>query len=231
LGAALDDWAKQAGVALIWILPPSPVSTNAASCAEPAPRLALRAYDGCGGEAWANIPYGSFMPTSPAIYWALSQWVAQRLKHSGHRRLLDLCSGAGCLSLSLAADMDAILAVDRDHRALHALAETAALRGFDHLTTRAGKVGTILPRLRRVADRWDAALVNPMREPLGAEIKELAALGIKQVLYLGPSAVSAAKDARQLGQHGYRVEAVAGVDLHPGTAQILLALDLRCPQR
>jgi hypothetical protein len=67
-----------------------------------------------------------------------------------------------------------------------------------------------------------------MRKPLGKrELGEIALLGVREVIYLGPSAVSTAKDAVVLDQLGYVPGKVAIINLHPGTSQTMLAMTWR----
>lgn len=170
-------------------------------------------------------PLGSWVPANPSAAVLMVDWVMATLGQRGpHRFVLDLCCGLGTVTARLAEHAQ-VLAVDRDHRA------TTALKAANlaNVTVRTGAVGTIIRKLRRElgADRPTAAVINPMRRPLGAQLDALHHLGIDHVLYLGPSPVSAARDASRLAMAGgYRLRSFAAVDLHPGTSQVMLALEL-----
>ena len=73
-------------------------------------------------------------------------------------------------------------------------------------------------------ERPTAAVVNPMRKPLDDQLLGLDPLGVRDVVYLGPSATSAAKDAARLSSLGYVLKRGAAINLHPGTGQTMLGL-------
>jgi len=170
-------------------------------------------------------PVGSWVPVNPAAATLMVQWVISALGRRRHCFVLDLCSGLGTVTRELARHYR-VLAVDRDHRATRALSEA----NFPNVVVRTGAVGRILRKLRRELgpDLPTAAVVNPMRRPLGAQLDDLRPLGIEQIIYLGPAPASACRDAQRLAQvGGYRICEVAAVDLHPGTSQVMLALNLK----
>jgi tRNA/tmRNA/rRNA uracil-C5-methylase (TrmA/RlmC/RlmD family) len=170
-------------------------------------------------------PVGSWVPANPAAANLMVEWVIETLGRQRHHAfVLDLCCGPGTVTAKL-AERYRVVAVDRDHRATRALVDA----NLPNVTVRAGAVGRILRKLRRElrGPGPTAAVVNPMRLPLGDQLDDLRALGIEQVVYLGPSPVSACRDANRLAQlSGYRLRRYAAVDLHPGTSQVMLALDL-----
>jgi 23S rRNA (uracil1939-C5)-methyltransferase len=176
-----------------------------------------------------EAPGGSWTHPNPAAGHLLAQWVrgAWRREHSFW---LDLCCGVGTVTLALAPGAERILAVDEDRHGLEALRRAAAEASLPQVETRAGRVGAVLRKLRRELvgqARPTAAVINPMRRPLGAsQLRDLPHLGLQELVYLGPAPVSAARDVAWLSQHGFSLRSGAVVNLHPSTARFMLALVL-----
>jgi 23S rRNA (uracil1939-C5)-methyltransferase len=171
------------------------------------------------------VPRGVWHHAAPGLGARLADWVAARVSESGATRLLDLCCGIGTLTARLAPGAQWVLACDENLAAVTALAEALARAGIGQVEVRAGRIGAVLRKLRRdPGARAELAVVNPMRRPLGKkQLRDLPALGVRDVVYCGPAPVSAARDASVLSALGYEMTRAAVVDLHPGTAQLMLA--------
>lgn len=172
------------------------------------------------------VPYGSWLPTNPTVSRHMVNWIrAQLPDHCSH--LYDLCCGIGTITFGLAPYFRSITAIDEDRRAVAAVKEASERAQLGHIDVRAGRVGTVLRKLRRlpIGASGIVATINPMRRPLGGkQLRDLCALHVERIIYLGPSPVSAAKDGAVLVDMGYRLERAAAIDLHPGTAKALLGL-------
>ena len=177
------------------------------------------------------VPWSSWSHATPSPAEAVANWVAGQIGPE-HTRVLDLCAGIGTITSALLSPGRKILAVDRDYLGLRALQAAATEAGVDGLTTRAGKVETILPRLVNElapGERPAAAVVNPMRQPLGECLSSLVDLGVERVVYCGPSAVPAVKDLARLGASGFELDELAVANLHPATGQFMVVASLRAP--
>ena len=176
-----------------------------------------------------SVPPGSWCHTNPGAAALLLDWVAERVEPRGHRFMLDLCCALGSVTARLAGLLERVIAVDEDHLACTALKNAAREQGYEHIQVRPGRIGQVLRKLRRELHGQPGptgAVINPMRKQLGArQLKDLASLGIRHLIYLGPSPVSAAKDAALLADEGFRLINGAGVNLHPATGQVMLALE------
>jgi 23S rRNA (uracil1939-C5)-methyltransferase len=173
------------------------------------------------------VPWGSWTHANPSSASPMTDWAASCLSWGKHRVALDLCAGIGTLTARLAPDVERLISIDEDFRGLEALDRALRGAGVDNVTVRPGRVGTILRKLRRELDssaRPTAAVINPMRRPLGDQLVALEPLGVTEIVYLGPSAVSAARDAALLGTLGYVLRKGAAINLHPGTGQTMLGL-------
>ena len=179
--------------------------------------------------ARVEITQESWIHATPRASEVLLDWVAERFQEGGHVFSLDLCSGTGTATFRIEPLFEGLLAVDEDAEALRALDDAARQAGLSHIKTRAGRVGAILRKLPRELagdDKPTAALINPMRSPLGKkQLAFLPIVGIRQIVYLGPSAVSAAKDAAVLAALGFEMTRAAAINLHPATGQTMLAFE------
>ncbi len=177
-----------------------------------------------------EVPWSSWTHPHHQAGHLLAAQVKQWLDED-HRFVLDLCAGVGTVSLTLAPQLEKMIAVDEDHRGLHALEQAAAREGLEGLSIRPGRLSSVLRKLRRELIGQTlptAAIINPMRKPLGvAELRDIPMLGVNQILYLGPAPVSAAKDASLLAQMGFTLHRVATINLDPGTARFMVVLELR----
>ncbi len=170
-----------------------------------------------------QVADGGWTQPNHAAADALYRWVARHAAADG-RRVLDLCCGNGGMSLMLAHRAEHVSGVDVHYPSVLAAQAAAAAAGLTDCTHfRGGRAETVVPRMVQAGERYDVALINPMRRSLGDGVMTgVARLGVDRVLYLGPAARAAAPDLAALVSAGYRVERVAGADLHPGTAKIML---------
>ena len=100
--------------------------------------------------------------------------------------------------------------------------------GLEPVEVFTGRLGVILRKLRKQQVRAQCAVINPMRRALGPkQLKDLAAFGLRTVVYLGPSPLGASRDARVLQAMGFSPVHAAGIDLHPGTAQVMMGVIFR----
>ncbi|MBN1945476.1 MAG: class I SAM-dependent RNA methyltransferase [Bradymonadales bacterium] len=176
------------------------------------------------------VPWGSWYHPNPFGADRMAEWVEGLLDGASPGCLLDLCAGVGYLTRRLAWRYQRVLAVDEDYKALASLASTRQPGEVPEIQVRPGRVGTILRKFRRESRHLPSpvhAVVNPMRRPLGEQLRDLAHLGVDRIVYLGPSPVSTARDAEVLSRIGYQLRRAAAINLHPATAQFMLGLELR----
>jgi tRNA/tmRNA/rRNA uracil-C5-methylase (TrmA/RlmC/RlmD family) len=157
---------------------------------------------------------------NPAAARLLVDWTLTGLG-SGPGTVLDLCCGTGTLTRALGAHFTRVISVDEDQRATSALKNAELPR----VEVRTGRLGKVLRKLRREGLRARAAVINPMRRPLGLrQLRDLTGFGLETVVYLGPSPLSTAKDARLLAELGFWPVRAAAIDLHPATAQVMMGV-------
>jgi 23S rRNA (uracil1939-C5)-methyltransferase len=190
----------------------------------------LRAYkvevevlpDGSVRRTWnASHAAGGFRQVHDEQNASLQAWVASAA--SAGSCLLDLYGGSGNLSTGLADRHPAIHCVDISApegtpgpRETYRYHRSAVL---PWLESRAQKALATLP-----AETPRAALLDPPREGLGAELKRIAerleGFGVRELVLVGCDPDSWARDTFRLTQRGWKLERIGVLDLFPQTRHI-----------
>ena len=180
---------------------------------------------------------GAWSPPTPRQSADVYAWVRAQLKAAAARdatalsawRVLDVGCATGGLSLTLALAGADVVGIDMHYAAVESATDSAERLAMSHAlraTFRGGKAETVLPRMVRDAERFDAVVINPLRRALGPEtMAAVAALGARVVVYLAPSTIAGAQDVRALEANGFRLAQLGVANLHPGgSAQLTVAL-------
>ena len=161
------------------------------------------------GRAHVPLPPRAFLQPTREGEAALQRLVADALPKA--KQIVDLFSGCGTFALPLAGAMR-VHAVELDARMLAALSEAARhTQGLKPVTTEQRdlfKVPLSAPELKR----FDAVLLDPPRVGAHAQVRELAASGVKRIAYVSCNAQSFARDARVLIAAGFHMGSVTPVD-------------------
>ncbi|MBA2661218.1 MAG: class I SAM-dependent RNA methyltransferase [Bradymonadaceae bacterium] len=145
-------------------------------------------------------------------------------------RLLDLGCGIGTISLLASALVEAAVGVDINRHSIATAEINAAGNGCSNVRFVAGSWEAGLRRLLSASERFTTATINPMREPLGRRaLAYLPSLGIRRLVYLGPSPVAAARDIADLRELGFELDYLAASNLHPATYHSMLVARLVNP--
>ncbi|TVR03587.1 MAG: methyltransferase domain-containing protein [Deltaproteobacteria bacterium] len=178
------------------------------------------------GEVHLPPAPGVWQHATPACAIGLHRWVLDVLADGG-ASLLDATCGAGGLLVALASLFGRVVAVDRHHAAVLAARRACLEQGLENVDVRGGRIETVAPRLVRDGARFHTVLVNPMRRSLGdSAMAQLAALTGRTLLYLAPAPRAGASDIAALMKAGLAPRRVALVDLHPGTAAMMMGVRL-----
>jgi 23S rRNA (uracil1939-C5)-methyltransferase len=161
------------------------------------------------GPAKVKIPPRVFLQATKEGEAALQQRVQSAL--AGAKSIADLFAGCGTFTFGL-AQKARIHAADADVPALAALA--AAARATSGLKPVTSEKRDLFKRPLTAAElnRYDAVLLDPPRAGAQAQIREIAASGVKRVCYVSCDAQSFARDARILANAGFAMGPVTPID-------------------
>ncbi len=172
------------------------------------------------GQTQVAPPAGAFLQATGEGQDALTASVAEAVGPA--RRVADLFAGCGTFALPLAARAE-VHAVEGDARMLAALD-----RGWRH-GTGLKKVTTEARDLFRqplLADElagFDAVVIDPPRAGAEAQTRAIAASRVARVAAVSCNPVTFARDARLLGEAGFRLEWVQPVDQFRWSVHLELA--------
>lgn len=175
-----------------------------------------------------SLPYGvslraragAFTQVNWSVNRALVSAVVEGARSRDARTFVDLYAGSGNFSLPLAACGLTGVAVEAA-AASTALAETASkaqrIAGLEVIW---GDVVKAVKALKRRAQRFDLAVLDPPRAGAKDLIAPLAALSPRAIAYVACDPVTLARDVKLLGSLGYALETVTAFDMFPQTHHV-----------
>ena len=179
------------------------------------------------GEEWTTLemalgPYryavaaGSFFQANPAA--VAEVFRSGRLALPPESRLLELYAGMGLFTVHFAASAAAVLAVERDARAVRLFRENLGLNQVDNVELVEAEVEDWLRR-SFARGRFEAVFVDPPRTGLSPAVRRsLGEAGFRQLLYLSCDPATQARDlAEILSRDRHRPVMVTFFDFFPNT--------------
>ncbi|MCB9547570.1 MAG: methyltransferase domain-containing protein [Myxococcales bacterium] len=161
----------------------------------------------------------AWRPQSPASLAALRVAVVAEVAAPG-ASVLEIGCGVGTLSLPVARRVASLVGVDLERAATLDAAANAARAGLANARFRVGDGAHAVRRLVAGGARFDRAILHAMRRPFGPELlPRLPLLGVREALYLAPSAAGLARDLAAGG--ALRPTRLAVLDQLPGTVHLL----------
>jgi len=200
------------------------------------PTLALRQADGrpvvVRGEGSASlqvagvtlhVPIDAFFQVNTSGAEALVALVRESAGDVKHRDVWDLYAGVGLLALPLATDGAHVLAVESVMSATMALGRAATEQELDVrvLTERVEHVTRRAAGGDRSIDPPEIIIADPPRAGLGRHvIADLGRIAPSRLVLVSCDVASFARDARDLGAAGLRLERAVPLDLFPMTHHV-----------
>ncbi len=132
-------------------------------------------------------------------------------------RALELYCGDGNFTVPLSKRVKEVLAADREGKALAILRDRMAREGLSNVSLVTEEAERLLPRLRAEGQRFEVALLDPPRTGAKALMDALAAVVTRRIVYVSCDPATLSRDLGQLRPHGFRLAALAMVDLFPQT--------------
>jgi 23S rRNA (uracil1939-C5)-methyltransferase len=179
-------------------------------CAEDIPGLATGVieYDGY------RVGYGSFFQVNRFLAQPLLQAVVAGAKGT---QALDLYSGVGFFSISLARAFEKVTAVESGAGAARDLQFNAERAGVS-IDARSENVDLFLRSLDHAPD---LVIADPPRSGLGKQVvRHLTELKPREIIVVACDPATLARDAKQFVESGYSIRSLTMVDLFPQTYHI-----------
>ena len=133
--------------------------------------------------------------------------------------VLDLYCGLGNLALPTAARGARVLGADLNAEAVRQARENATRLGRETEFVR-GDAAAVARELRDQGRRFALVLLNPPRTGARDTVAAVAALAPARVVMVSCDPATLARDAAAFRAAGYRLDAVAPIDLFPQTAHV-----------
>ena len=163
-----------------------------------------------------SVSATSFFQVNTAAAEKLVEIVLEMLDPDGTDSVADVYSGAGTFTLPIAELAGMVTAVEESGSAIRDLRRNLEAAQLD---------ADIQPgdaeRVMMDAGRFDLALVDPPRAGLSqGTLRALVNSSPRRIAYVSCDPATLARDARALGEAGYRLASVIPVDLFPQTFHV-----------
>jgi len=176
------------------------------------------------GAARVTPPPGAFLQATAEGEAALVAFVRNAVGRAA--RVADLFAGCGTFALPLAATAE-VHAVEGEAAMLGALDRGwRSAQGLKRVTHEARDLFR-RPLLADEIDRFDAVVIDPPRAGAEAQIAEIAASKLRNLVHVSCNPVTFARDARHLVDAGFTLEELIVVDQFRWSAHIELAAAFR----
>ena len=135
-------------------------------------------------------------------------------------RVLELYSGAGNFTHSIAKRVGDIVAVEGYGPAVESGKHSAEAKGITHIRWICSPVPAALAQLKKQRQRFSKIVLDPPRTGAKGLERDLAALAAEKILYISCNPTTLARDLAALSKQGYALRAVQPIDLFPHTFHV-----------
>lgn len=141
---------------------------------------------------------------------------------TGEETAWDLYCGIGTISLFLAGQAKKVYGVEVVAPAIEDARRNARLNGIENVEFFVGKAEDVLPKMYEDEGVYaDVIVVDPPRKGCDQALLEtMVKMGPKRIVYVSCDSATLARDLKVLGEMGYEVERVCGVDMFPHTVHV-----------
>ena len=172
-----------------------------------------------GGDASFDLSARGFWQVHPASATTFAQVVCDYLDPQPGERGLDLYSGVGLFTASLAQAVGRtgrVVAVESDVTAVHKARTN--LIPWPHARVRAGRVDRAVRDMARSHTRADVVVLDPPRVGAGkAVLRDVALLGPRAIAYVACDPAALARDTAYLAEYGWVLADLRVFDAFPMT--------------
>ncbi len=144
----------------------------------------------------------------------------------GDELLLDLYCGIGSIGLSMAKSVKKLIGIEVVPSAIECAKENATLNGIANASFYCGDAADcegLLENARAAEGDFtpDVVILDPPRKGCAAELLDyIARLGTKKIVYISCNSETLARDAKILGDSGYKMSEVYPFDLFARTGHV-----------
>jgi 23S rRNA (uracil1939-C5)-methyltransferase len=135
-------------------------------------------------------------------------------------RVLELYSGAGNFTFSIARRAAEVVALEGDRQALQAAKLNARLLDVENIEWRHAALPRSAAQLAHAGERFTKIVLDPPRAGAKGIDRELAALGAERIIYVSCNPPTLARDLSALSTRGYKLIEVQPIDLFPQTFHV-----------
>jgi 23S rRNA (uracil1939-C5)-methyltransferase len=135
-------------------------------------------------------------------------------------RVLELYSGAGNFTHSIAKRAGDIVAVEGYRPAIESGKRSAELNGISNIHWICSPVPAALARLKKQRQRYSKIVLDPPRTGAKGLERDIPALGAEKILYISCNPTTLARDLAALAEQGYSLRTVQPIDLFPHTFHV-----------
>ena len=135
-------------------------------------------------------------------------------------RVLELYSGAGNFTHSIAKRVGDIVAVEGYRPAFESGKRSAELNGISNIHWICSPVPAALVQLKKQRRRYSKIVLDPPRTGAKGIERDLAAFAAEKILYISCNPTTLARDLAALTKQGYSLGSVQPIDLFPHTFHV-----------
>ncbi|MCA9922200.1 MAG: class I SAM-dependent RNA methyltransferase [Anaerolineales bacterium] len=164
-----------------------------------------------------RVSPGCYLPPSLTGMEQVIETVLHYARLEGSEAVLELYSGVGILTASLAEKAATVVAVEQNQDAVADMAVN--LDHTDNVAVYEGYVEAVLPTL---TDQFDLVIMHPPRDGLSRDMMNLLLeKRPSRIIYISSDVATLARDGRKLLSHGgYKLIEVQPIDMQPQTYHI-----------
>lgn len=142
------------------------------------------------------------------------------LAPNGPEKLLDLFCGIGNFTLPLARLGTEVIGVEAMETMVARGRENATANGLSNINFIAADLEADLSHLLEATAGVDAVLLDPPRAGAKGAMNLLRQLSADRIVYVSCNPATLARDAKELAEMGYTLEALGVMDMFPQTAHV-----------
>lgn len=157
-----------------------------------------------------DIPQGSFLQASLVGQNFIIEEIRKNL--SGKGKVLDLYSGIGTYTFSIADKVKTVKSVEGDEGMVNSILKNAKANGLSNLVTAEKQDLHHNPVMVKELKNYDLVIINPPRNGATPQCKELASSGVNKIIMVSCNSFTFSNNAKILKDGGYELVSVVGVD-------------------